>query len=129
MLGFTQDDLAKCVGVAFQQIQKYEFGINRISTARLWQLSKALSCPVSFFYAGLGRNSDQIESTVDPEMHQDSLKLLRAYRMIRPEETRRQILNLAAVLSRGDGGGGTDSLIAPVGHPEGIPIPSVSFQP
>ena len=53
LLGLTQQQLAGSVGVRFQQIQKYECGANRISAARLWQLSEALEVPVGYFYDGL----------------------------------------------------------------------------
>ncbi|MGZ9101033.1 MAG: helix-turn-helix domain-containing protein, partial [Brevundimonas sp.] len=53
LLGLTQQQLATQVGIRFQQIQKYECGANRISAARLWQLSEALESPVSYFYDGL----------------------------------------------------------------------------
>ncbi|HEY0051856.1 MAG TPA: helix-turn-helix transcriptional regulator, partial [Caulobacteraceae bacterium] len=53
LLGLTQQQLAIQVGIRFQQIQKYECGANRISAARLWQLSEALESPVSYFYDGL----------------------------------------------------------------------------
>ena len=53
LLGLTQQQLAGTVGVRFQQIQKYECGANRISAARLWQLSEALEVPVGYFYDGL----------------------------------------------------------------------------
>ncbi|MDD3836921.1 MAG: helix-turn-helix transcriptional regulator, partial [Phenylobacterium sp.] len=56
LLGLTQQQLAGACGVRFQQIQKYECGANRISAARLWQLSEALQVPVAYFYDGL---SDQ----------------------------------------------------------------------
>ena len=53
LLGLTQQQLAGACGVRFQQIQKYECGANRISAARLWQLSEALEVPVGYFYDGL----------------------------------------------------------------------------
>jgi transcriptional regulator with XRE-family HTH domain len=49
----TQKQLGARVGVAYQQIQKYEIGESRISAGRLWLLSKALEVPVSYFYEGL----------------------------------------------------------------------------
>jgi transcriptional regulator with XRE-family HTH domain len=39
LLGMTQQDLAECVGIRFQQVQKYESGANRISAARLWSIA------------------------------------------------------------------------------------------
>jgi transcriptional regulator with XRE-family HTH domain len=53
LLGLTQQQLAGACGVRFQQIQKYECAANRMSAARLWQLSEVLQVPVSYFYEGL----------------------------------------------------------------------------
>lgn len=53
MMGLTQEQLAQLVGVRFQQIQKYEGGVNRVSASRLWDLSQALGVSVSFFFEGL----------------------------------------------------------------------------
>jgi transcriptional regulator with XRE-family HTH domain len=51
-LGLSQKHLAGAVGVRFQQIQKYECAANRLSAVRLWQLSKALDVPLSYFFEG-----------------------------------------------------------------------------
>lgn len=53
LLGLTQQQLAGACGVRFQQIQKYECAANRMSAARIWQLSEVLQVPVSYFYEGL----------------------------------------------------------------------------
>jgi DNA-binding XRE family transcriptional regulator len=53
MLGMTQLSLAEIVGVRFQQIQKYESGVNKLSAARLWMIAQALDVPVTYFYDGL----------------------------------------------------------------------------
>jgi transcriptional regulator with XRE-family HTH domain len=53
LLGLTQQQLASCCGVRFQQIQKYECAANRMSAARIWQLSEILEVPVNYFYDGL----------------------------------------------------------------------------
>jgi len=53
LAGLTQQQLGDAVGIKFQQIQKYETGMNRISASRLWELSRALDVPVSFFFEGL----------------------------------------------------------------------------
>lgn len=52
LLGLSQKHLAGAVGVRFQQIQKYECAANRLSAVRLWQLSKALDVPLSYFFEG-----------------------------------------------------------------------------
>ena len=62
LLGLTMQTLAKAVGVTYQQLQKYEWGVNRISASRLFNLSQVLGVPISFFFddlspaaAGAGR--------------------------------------------------------------------------
>lgn len=49
----TQEQLGSAVGVRFQQIQKYESGVNSISAQRLWRLAQAMDVHVSDFYFGL----------------------------------------------------------------------------
>jgi transcriptional regulator with XRE-family HTH domain len=53
MLDMSQTDLAVVVGVAFQQVQKYERGTNRISASRLQQMSRVLQIPIASFFEGL----------------------------------------------------------------------------
>lgn len=62
LLGLTQQQLANQVGVRFQQIQKYECGANRLSAARLWDLSEALQTPISYFYDGFGETDGEASS-------------------------------------------------------------------
>ncbi len=52
MLGLTQEQLGDAVGLTFQQIQKYERGINRMGASRLWELARALGVPIGWFYQG-----------------------------------------------------------------------------
>ena len=49
-LGLTQTKVAKAINVTFQQIQKYEKGINGVSSMRLLQLSNYLKVPISYFF-------------------------------------------------------------------------------
>lgn len=53
LLGLTQQQLALKIGVRFQQIQKYECGVNRLSASRLYRLSKVLDVPLTYFFRGL----------------------------------------------------------------------------
>ncbi|HUO21639.1 MAG TPA: helix-turn-helix transcriptional regulator [Caulobacteraceae bacterium] len=103
LLGLTQQQLAIAVGVRFQQIQKYECGANRISAARLWQLSEALEVPVSYFFDGLAEAADRDSN--DPsgtggEMfaRKETLDLIRAYYQL-GERPRRRLLDLARSLN------------------------------
>ena len=50
LLGLSQEKLAAMLGLTFQQVQKYERGMNRVGASRLWDLSKVLEVPVDFFY-------------------------------------------------------------------------------
>ena len=46
----TQTDLAERINVRFQQVQKYENGLNRVAASRLWQIALALEVPVNYFF-------------------------------------------------------------------------------
>lgn len=102
MNGTTQQQLAEAVGIKFQQIQKYETGMNRVSASRLWDISKVLDVPVSYFFEGL--NDSQTEgnaeagTTGDILTDKEALELLRSYYSI-PENQRRRLFDLARVLS------------------------------
>lgn len=52
-LGLTQNDLAKALGLTFQQVQKYEKGTNRVSASKLHEAALALKVPIGFFFEGL----------------------------------------------------------------------------
>ena len=52
-LGHSQSDLGQVVGLTFQQIQKYEKGANRISSSKLWELSRFLKVDIGYFFEGL----------------------------------------------------------------------------
>jgi transcriptional regulator with XRE-family HTH domain len=53
MTDITQEDMGKVLGVTFQQIQKYENGVNRVSAGRLYVIAKVLGVDVNAFYVGL----------------------------------------------------------------------------
>ena len=94
------------VGVRFQQIQKYECGANRISAARLWQLSEALEVPVTYFFDGLAEQqaagAERSESGGEMFARKETLDLIRAYYQL-GERPRRRLLDLAKSLNGGDG--------------------------
>ncbi|HBZ42769.1 MAG TPA: transcriptional regulator [Maritimibacter sp.] len=101
MVGMTQQQLAEQVGIKFQQIQKYETGMNRVSASRLWDISFALSVPVSFFFEGLEGGVEQDTNRSLPEdilADKEALELVRSYYAI-PENQRRRLFELARVLS------------------------------
>ncbi len=104
LLGLTQQQLAGAVGVRFQQIQKYECGANRISAARLWQLSEALEVPIGYFYDGLSDTpkvetmTDRSENSGEMFARKETLDLIRAYYQL-GERPRRRLLDLAKSLN------------------------------
>ena len=104
LVGMTQQQLAESVGIKFQQIQKYETGMNRVSASRLWDIAAALSVPVSFFFEGLSEEARPAEFAPQTDIPSDILKdkealdLIRSYYAI-PETQRRRLFELARVLS------------------------------
>src|SRR5215203_6340131 len=53
MLGLTQQQMAELIGVTYQQAHKYEKGINRIASGRLFTIAQALGVDVGYFFAGM----------------------------------------------------------------------------
>jgi transcriptional regulator with XRE-family HTH domain len=105
MVGMTQQQLAEKVGIKFQQIQKYETGMNRISASRLWDIAETLSVPVAYFFEGM--NGEEAEAQTAANMQgvpgdiladKEALELVRSYYAI-PENQRRRLFELARVLS------------------------------
>lgn len=106
MVGMTQQQLAEQVGIKFQQIQKYETGMNRVSASRLWDIAETLDVPVSFFFEGMdeansGAPSEPKTANAVPGdilADKEALELIRSYYSI-PENQRRRLFDLARVLS------------------------------
>jgi transcriptional regulator with XRE-family HTH domain len=100
MVGMTQQQLADKVGIKFQQIQKYETGMNRVSASRLWDVADALGVSIAFFFEGLADGQAASTSPQQGDMMADkeALELVRSYYAI-PEAQRRRLFDLARVLS------------------------------
>jgi len=105
MVGMTQQQLGEKVGIKFQQIQKYETGMNRISASRLWDIAAVLDVPISFFFEGLEGAEDltaaasaQTKPQGDLLADKEAQELVRSYYSI-PEAQRRRLFDLARVLS------------------------------
>lgn len=101
MVGMTQQQLAEGVGIKFQQIQKYETGMNRVSASRLWDISRVLEVPIAFFFEGLDQAENAPENAraeADILSDKEALNLLRIFHAI-PEQQRRRLFELARVLT------------------------------
>ena len=109
LLGLSQEKVGEAMGLTFQQVQKYERGANRIGASRLWDMSRILNCPISYFFeeldskasaqggAGFSSNDD------DPLIQRETLELVRAYYAITNSQVRRRIYDLARSLSTLEG--------------------------
>lgn len=99
MIGMTQQQLADKVGIKFQQIQKYETGMNRVSASRLWDIADAMGVTISFFFEGLAEGAQAAHAMGGDMMaDKEALELVRSYYAI-PEAQRRRLFDLARVLS------------------------------
>ena len=90
--------LGDSVGIKYQQLQKYETGLNRLGASRMWDIAASLDVPVLFFFEGIdGQAPDMGKIRGDPLIDKEALDLVRTYYAI-PENQRRQLFDLARVL-------------------------------
>lgn len=107
LLGWSQERLAEAVDVTFQQVQKYEKGLNRISASRLFQFSQVLDVPVSYFFddfaikdhhlqnlPGLSDSEQEDFHSSDIFDRKETIDLLRTYYSISDAKLRRDIFKL-----------------------------------
>lgn len=101
LLGLSQHQLGETLGLSFQQLQKYENGVNRVSASRLYQLAQALRVPITWFYEGLGidRKSTSrppnLSQLTDPEV----LQFVRAYYCIKDAAARFRLRGMVSALA------------------------------
>ena len=109
MLGLSQARLGEAIGLTFQQVQKYERGANRIGASRLYELSRVLDVPVSFFFddtdpvrapamGGFAEPPGEVFES-DPLRKQETIELVRAYLAIGDATVRRRLLDLVKALT------------------------------
>ena len=68
--GLSQEKLGEALGLTFQQVQKYEKGLNRIGASRLWDISQVLETPIALFYEGI---TDETKNLSPRHIVKDSL--------------------------------------------------------
>lgn len=87
--------LAATIGITYQQLQKYEKGLNRISAARLHAISRALNVPVSYFFQETENSSAATESGSQQSlMENGGAELLRCFALLKDDTVRKSVLNL-----------------------------------
>ena len=105
LLGLSQEKLAEQVGITFQQIQKYENGANRVSASRLYEFSKVLEIPVTFFFESYGSNENKalgfaegdqagFEGPDDVLKRKETIELIRVYYSIENPKLRKDLFKL-----------------------------------
>ena len=88
--GLTQTDLAKGIGVTFQQVQKYEQGANRVGGGRLYKIADVLGLPISAFFEGADSPHHKVKESPSALLAEPlALRLLRAFCQIDDMEARR----------------------------------------
>ena len=101
LLGLNQPALGEALGLTFQQIQKYERGVNRISASKLWKLTQVLDVPVSFFFDGVAEDqAGQTPSDIDPLHKPETLAFVRAYYRITDPKARHSLFELVKALAK-----------------------------
>jgi len=119
LLGISQEKLGETLGLTFQQVQKYEKGVNRIGASRLFDLSQVLGVPIQFFYEDAPVGESRVApapgfAEVGPAdsnileflSTREGLELNKAFARIEDPRTRRAILELVRALA----GNESDSL-------------------
>ena len=116
LLGMSQEKLGEALGLTFQQIQKYERGVNRIGASRLFDLARVLDVPIGFFFddmspelggnaatrtrAGAFGFAEGQEGFEDDTLHRrETLELVRAYYRITDPSVRKRVFDLIKTLS------------------------------
>jgi transcriptional regulator with XRE-family HTH domain len=113
VMGLSQTTLAEAIGLTFQQIQKYERGANRVSSSRLYDLSRVLGVPIKFFFDEMdidvekqspgqlqGARPETTELPADPTARRETLELVRAYYRIEEPAIRRRFTDMVRSISR-----------------------------
>jgi transcriptional regulator with XRE-family HTH domain len=104
-IGMSQERLAELLGVTFQQVQKYEKGVNRIAASRLFDISAALDMPVARFFeglAGLGRGgvAERGREYLDDALATpEGAQLMALFASIKSAKVRRRVVELVRALA------------------------------
>jgi transcriptional regulator with XRE-family HTH domain len=110
MLAMSQEKLSFALGLTFQQVQKYEKGMNRIGASRLQQISHILQVPVAFFFEGApnalapqGSGSALSMAEIDDFISDsEGLRLITAFMRIDSAALRRRIVMLVQEIAGDD---------------------------
>jgi len=105
LIGMSQERLGELLGLTFQQVQKYEKGVNRIGAGRLYDVARILGVPIDYFYENVHRQSQRgfSESEMPPVMEfvssGEGLQLTLAFMRIKDPRIRKRVVDLVKSLS------------------------------
>jgi transcriptional regulator with XRE-family HTH domain len=116
LMGMSQERLGEALGLTFQQVQKYERGVNRIGASRLFDLARVLDVPIGFFFddmpdgmggtapgfarRAVGGFADAQDGFEDDTLHRrETLELVRAYYRITDPAVRKRVFDLIKSLT------------------------------
>ncbi len=104
LIGMSQERLGDLLGLTFQQVQKYEKGVNRIGAGRLFEVARILNVPVDFFYEGLnaiteGGLGDGAPPVMEFISSGEGLQLSLAFMKIKDAKVRKRVLDLVKSLA------------------------------
>src|ERR1051326_8994674 len=113
LIGMSQERLGDLLGLTFQQVQKYEKGVNRIGAGRLFEMARILGVPIDFFYEGVesgeGRPGFAEPEGAPPVMEfvssGEGLQLSLAFMKIKDPKVRKRVLDLVKSLAEEEIGG------------------------
>ena len=113
LLGMSQEKLGDAMGLTFQQVQKYEKGVNRISASRLFHISRILDVPVQFFFEEAPQlNGPAVAGMAEPKSQtfileflnsREGLELNRAFVKIGDAKVRKSVVDLVRALGVNSG--------------------------
>jgi len=109
-IGMSQERLAEILGVTFQQVQKYEKGVNRIAASRLWAIAMALGLPIARFFDGLPADAAGVAEESDDYIHDalatpEGAQLMALFASISNAKVRKRVLDLVKALADEGGAG------------------------
>lgn len=120
LLNLSQEKLASLLGLTFQQVQKYERGMNRVGASRLWDIGKVLEVPIEFFYEDMNKDvanqsprmfsipdsqplcleEEKTNFDMDPMSRQETIELVKAYYKIPNRKAAKHLFDLAITMSK-----------------------------
>jgi transcriptional regulator with XRE-family HTH domain len=106
LIGMSQERLGDLLGLTFQQVQKYEKGVNRIGAGRLYEVARILNVPVDFFYEGVSSanasgSNEQHDAppVIEFVSSGEGLQLSLAFMKIKDTKVRKRVLDLVKSLA------------------------------